>query len=252
MVYDVGNSMSRMPALFIGHGNPMNTLETNDYTKAWRSLGQMLPRPRAVLVISAQPPATSDIETLIAANHVVLALQPRPTPAGTESIKSPYLGPFNLLGMRAFLVGRTLLGLRVDDAIRAVEALTASSDVSRRAITGYGVGPSGMTLLHAGVLDTRLSKLVLEDTLASYRLVVEQPVHRLVPEVLAPGLLTRYDTPALLNAIAPRPLFVVSPRDAMGDAMSEAAYRSAIKSAAATVRVESNGVRAVLTPSVIE
>jgi 4,5-DOPA dioxygenase extradiol len=42
-----------MPALFIGHGSPMNTLEVNGYTQAWRSLGQQLPRPRALLVVSA-------------------------------------------------------------------------------------------------------------------------------------------------------------------------------------------------------
>lgn len=42
-----------MPALFIGHGNPMNTLEDNGYTRAWRRLGQSLPRPRALLVVSA-------------------------------------------------------------------------------------------------------------------------------------------------------------------------------------------------------
>jgi 4,5-DOPA dioxygenase extradiol len=42
-----------MPVLFIGHGSPMNTLELNDFTEAWRSLGQRLPRPRALLVISA-------------------------------------------------------------------------------------------------------------------------------------------------------------------------------------------------------
>jgi len=45
--------MDRMPALFIGHGNPMNTLERNGYTEAWRAFGQHLPRPRAMLVISA-------------------------------------------------------------------------------------------------------------------------------------------------------------------------------------------------------
>lgn len=45
--------MTRMPALFIGHGSPMNTLELNGYTEAWRALGRQLPRPRAVLVISA-------------------------------------------------------------------------------------------------------------------------------------------------------------------------------------------------------
>jgi 4,5-DOPA dioxygenase extradiol len=42
-----------MPALFIGHGSPMNTLELNRYTRAWRDLGQALPRPRAVLAVSA-------------------------------------------------------------------------------------------------------------------------------------------------------------------------------------------------------
>jgi 4,5-DOPA dioxygenase extradiol len=42
-----------MPALFIGHGSPTNALELNGYTKAWRSLGEQLPRPRALLVVSA-------------------------------------------------------------------------------------------------------------------------------------------------------------------------------------------------------
>ena len=45
--------MTRMPALFIGHGSPMNTLELNGYTRAWRHMGRQLPRPRAILVVSA-------------------------------------------------------------------------------------------------------------------------------------------------------------------------------------------------------
>lgn len=45
--------MVTMPALFIGHGSPMNTLEKNGYTEAWRAFGRHLPRPRALLVISA-------------------------------------------------------------------------------------------------------------------------------------------------------------------------------------------------------
>jgi 4,5-DOPA dioxygenase extradiol len=44
---------TRTPALFIGHGSPMNTLESNGYTQAWRAFGAHLPRPRAVLAISA-------------------------------------------------------------------------------------------------------------------------------------------------------------------------------------------------------
>jgi len=45
--------MARSPVLFIGHGSPMNTLEQNAFTRAWQRLGQTLPRPRAVLVVSA-------------------------------------------------------------------------------------------------------------------------------------------------------------------------------------------------------
>ncbi|QWA11901.1 4,5-DOPA dioxygenase extradiol [Sodalis ligni] len=46
-------SESRMPALFLGHGSPMNVLEDNRYTQAWEHLGQILPRPRAIVAVSA-------------------------------------------------------------------------------------------------------------------------------------------------------------------------------------------------------
>jgi len=42
-----------MPAVFIGHGSPMNTLEENRYTAAWRAFGESVERPRTVLVMSA-------------------------------------------------------------------------------------------------------------------------------------------------------------------------------------------------------
>lgn len=42
-----------LPAIFLGHGNPMNALAHNIYTDAWAALGQELPRPNAILSISA-------------------------------------------------------------------------------------------------------------------------------------------------------------------------------------------------------
>jgi 4,5-DOPA dioxygenase extradiol len=42
-----------MPAIFFGHGNPMNALASNAYTDAWRSIGEQTPRPKAILSISA-------------------------------------------------------------------------------------------------------------------------------------------------------------------------------------------------------
>ena len=43
----------RMPVLFVGHGSPMNAIETNGFTKTWEDLGKRLPTPKAVLVVSA-------------------------------------------------------------------------------------------------------------------------------------------------------------------------------------------------------
>ena len=43
----------RMPALFVGHGNPMNAIEDNEYSRAWSCLGESLPRPQAILCVSA-------------------------------------------------------------------------------------------------------------------------------------------------------------------------------------------------------
>jgi 4,5-DOPA dioxygenase extradiol len=43
----------RMPALFIGHGTPMSAINPNAWTGAWGELGRKLPRPRAILVVSA-------------------------------------------------------------------------------------------------------------------------------------------------------------------------------------------------------
>jgi len=42
-----------MPAIFFGHGNPMNAISKNPYTEGWAAIGKSIPRPRAVLSISA-------------------------------------------------------------------------------------------------------------------------------------------------------------------------------------------------------
>jgi 4,5-DOPA dioxygenase extradiol len=43
----------RMPAIFFGHGNPMNAIEKNHYSEAWASIGRSIPKPEAILCISA-------------------------------------------------------------------------------------------------------------------------------------------------------------------------------------------------------
>ena len=42
-----------MPAIFFGHGNPMNALADNSFTQAWAKIGQSIPKPSAILCVSA-------------------------------------------------------------------------------------------------------------------------------------------------------------------------------------------------------
>jgi 4,5-DOPA dioxygenase extradiol len=60
---------SRLPALFLGHGNPMNAIADNEFTRALGRLAAELPRPQAVLVISAH--------WLTRGTHVLTAPVPR-------------------------------------------------------------------------------------------------------------------------------------------------------------------------------
>ncbi len=49
---DLKNS-DKMPTLFIGHGSPMNAIDDNQYRRSWEELGKELPKPKAILSISA-------------------------------------------------------------------------------------------------------------------------------------------------------------------------------------------------------
>jgi len=47
------DSKKKMPALFVGHGSPMNAIEDNEFSRAWMETGKALPKPNAILCVSA-------------------------------------------------------------------------------------------------------------------------------------------------------------------------------------------------------
>jgi cephalosporin-C deacetylase-like acetyl esterase len=141
---------------------------------------------------------------LAAQGNVVLALTPRPSPPDTDDMKAPLLGPFYLLSLRADLVGRTLGGLRADDAIRAVDFLSARADVDPAHISAEAGGHMGLVLLHAGVLDRRLRHIEVDHVLTSYRSLVDAPVPTGAPEDVIPGVFLHYDIPDLVRALGVR------------------------------------------------
>jgi cephalosporin-C deacetylase-like acetyl esterase len=143
-------------------------------------------------------------DALAAQGNVVLALTPRPSPPGTDDMKTPLLGPFYLLSLRADLVGRTLVGLRADDAMRAVDYLAARADVDPARISAAGSGHMGLVLLHAAVLDHRLRHVDIDHVLVSYQSLLDAPMPTGAPEDIIPGVALHYDFPDLVRALGPR------------------------------------------------
>jgi len=50
---DPMENTDKMPVLFLGHGSPMNAIEETEFSKGWRTVGQSIPRPKAIICVSA-------------------------------------------------------------------------------------------------------------------------------------------------------------------------------------------------------
>jgi cephalosporin-C deacetylase-like acetyl esterase len=159
---------------------------------------------------SLEPSRAEEIKkfrALADSGTAVLVIAPRPSPPGTEETKASILGPFYLTELRAELVGKTLLGLRVDDVIAAVNFMQDSTTGDPNQITAEAPGHLGLVLLHAAVLDPRLKHITIDHTLESYKSLLEAPMPINAPEDILPGVLLHYDIPALIKSIGPRLTF---------------------------------------------
>lgn len=56
---------TQMPALFVGHGSPMNAIEDNEFSRTWAEIGKNLPRPKAIVCISAHWETQGTLVTVV-------------------------------------------------------------------------------------------------------------------------------------------------------------------------------------------
>jgi len=146
----------------------------------------------------------SEFDALASAGNVVVAITPRPSPPGFDDMKSPQLGLFYLLSLRAELVGRTLIGMRIDDVIRTVDYLSRRPDINPARVSAIASGHLGLVVMHAAVLDPRLTHIEVDHVLVSYRSLLDAPLTIGAPEDVIPGVLLHYDIPDLAKALGPR------------------------------------------------
>ncbi len=192
------------------------------------------PGRKPSLLLLGAPPSTT-LEGLFAtwtrAGWNVLALEPRGA-GGAEEIKSPLTGDWTLLSLRTLLVGRTPVGLRIDDTIAAINWLSERPDVDPRGVAVHGPGALGPVALHAAVLDDRIGQVTTIGSIVAYREFVDRPISRDMAEVNLPGVLRRYDLPDLMEVLGDR-LILVNPANAIGEPLS--AVEAAQVAPAATV-----------------
>jgi len=111
-IRDLPETGKNMPVLFIGHGSPMNGIETNEFSNSWAKLGREIERPRAVLCISAH--------WLTRGTHVTAMQMPRTIhdfggfPSELYAVQYEAPGDPDLAEDTASLIRQTQVGLDHD------------------------------------------------------------------------------------------------------------------------------------------
>src|SRR5205807_7665906 len=107
-------------------------------------------------------------------------------------------------------------------------------DVDPKQISLYGKGGLGMVALHAAAIDPRVARVLLENSLLSYRTALDAGLHKNLSEAIIPGVLTRYDTPQLMQAVFPRPIYLINPSNAIGQELRSRFVEEALSTTFAT------------------
>ena len=131
------------------------------------------------------------------------------------------LGADSRLAYLGYFLGEWPLTQRVADAIRCVDQIVGREEVRKDRIAMLGYGGGGLVALHAAALDERIQSVATYETLASYRHITRAGDYTVPASSFLPGVLLRYDLPSLVGALAPRPTAIVSPVDAVGEAIAE-------------------------------
>src|SRR6266542_922127 len=137
------------------------------------------PKRRTILYVhengkAAEAKVGGEIEELVRGDAMALAIDLRGRGETREEADRVWdiFGHFES-AMTALLVRKTLVGLRAEDVIRAIDALAARRDVEMESLSAFGKGDAAVVLLHAAALDDRIKSVTLEEMLVSYESVVD-------------------------------------------------------------------------------
>jgi cephalosporin-C deacetylase-like acetyl esterase len=132
----------------------------------------------------------------------------------------------------AWEMNESLAGMRVQDVVRSVDYAVSRPDVDRAGVRVIGRGMGALWVLFAAALDPRMSHVVCEGGLLSYRTLTSADRYLHGASIFIPGVLKHFDLPQVAAAVAGRRLAILDPLDAMKSAVDIETARRAYEPAA--------------------
>jgi cephalosporin-C deacetylase-like acetyl esterase len=191
-----------------------------------RYVPAILYRPNATargtaLVVDAAGKSSTAAAELAASGYNVLVIDSALT-GETASKISSYAAewfPHDKPTWLALMTGRTVTGLRMTDILKGLDLLESRTLAGQGGVTGLGIGNPGVSLLHAAVIDHRISRVVLDGMPASYRSMATTPVQKRIFDVVIPGVLRHYDLAQLAASVAPREVIIGNAMSPLGQVL---------------------------------
>lgn len=125
----------------------------------------------------------------------------------------------------AWEMNESLFGMRVADVVRTVDYALSRADVDRSGVRAIGKGMGALWVLFAAALDARISQVICEGGLLSYRTLTSADRYLHGASIFIPDVLKHFDLPQVAAAIADRRLVMLAPMDAMKSAANEETAR---------------------------
>ncbi len=179
------------------------------------------PKPGIILLDARGKSASAEVaESLARAGNVVLLPdlrgfgETRPSSAVRESRLADF-GDYDS-SMTALLVGKTMPGMRALDIVRGVDLLASRPEVDPARIKAIGKDSAAIPLIYAALFDPRIASLAVAGMLSSYDSALSESFSRGLADQVVPSVLTYFDLPDVIAAIAPRRVTIFNSVDALG------------------------------------
>jgi hypothetical protein len=172
--------------------------------------------------------ADGDITKLVELGYAVFAIDVSGTGeiAFARNQSAPWSSP--QVSFLALMVGKPMMGIRMNDIARGLDALQEIGALPGDGVLGFAKGRLGPVLLHAAVVDKRITGAIVENALVSYSSVGSAAIHREVDDMVVPGVLGQYDFADLVAAMAPARVWITNAHSPTGKLLLkhevEAAY----------------------------